>query len=118
MPCSVSNTTSFQYISLICAPQELGLDASLLQNCDPKEDFGGLHPDPNLTYAKARFWDTRQLRCTLSSCVFCCTTNRSSASPSQALVNVMGLGESVPETVPDFGAACDGDADRFEILGS
>ena len=20
-------------------------------NCDPKEDFGGLHPDPNLTYA-------------------------------------------------------------------
>ena len=21
-------------------------------NCDPKEDFGGGHPDPNLTYAK------------------------------------------------------------------
>jgi phosphoglucomutase len=20
-------------------------------NCDPKEDFGGGHPDPNLTYA-------------------------------------------------------------------
>lgn len=23
-----------------------------IRNCVPKEDFGGLHPDPNLTYAK------------------------------------------------------------------
>jgi len=32
--------------------QELGADPSSLLNCDPKEDFGGGHPDPNLTYAK------------------------------------------------------------------
>lgn len=32
---------------------ELGADVSSLANCEPKEDFGGLHPDPNLTYAKA-----------------------------------------------------------------
>ncbi|KAG0670753.1 Phosphoglucomutase-2 [Kluyveromyces marxianus] len=30
---------------------ELGLPESVLQNCTPKPDFGGLHPDPNLTYA-------------------------------------------------------------------
>ena len=67
--------------------QELGADESSLLNCDPKDDFGGLHPDPNLTYA-------------------------------ETLVNTMGLGKSSPESVPDFGAACDGDADRNMILGS
>ena len=30
---------------------ELGLPESSIQNCVPKPDFGGLHPDPNLTYA-------------------------------------------------------------------
>ena len=35
------------------AAQELGADPACLINCDPKEDFGGGHPDPNLTYAKA-----------------------------------------------------------------
>eukprot|EP00898_Chlorokybus_atmophyticus_P004305 jgi/Chlat1/4876/Chrsp31S08943 len=30
---------------------ELGADPSCLLNCDPKDDFGGGHPDPNLTYA-------------------------------------------------------------------
>jgi phosphoglucomutase len=29
----------------------LGLDESSIQNCTPLPDFGGLHPDPNLTYA-------------------------------------------------------------------
>ena len=33
--------------------QELGAPESSLLNCDPKEDFGGGHPDPNLTYASA-----------------------------------------------------------------
>lgn len=33
------------------APQELGAPASCCVNCEPKEDFGGGHPDPNLTYA-------------------------------------------------------------------
>ncbi|KAJ3672887.1 hypothetical protein LUZ60_006261 [Juncus effusus] len=32
--------------------EELGADESALLNCVPKEDFGGGHPDPNLTYAK------------------------------------------------------------------
>lgn len=31
---------------------ELGLPLSSIQNYKPLEDFGGLHPDPNLTYAK------------------------------------------------------------------
>lgn len=31
---------------------ELGLPELAVQNCVPKPDFGGLHPDPNLTYAK------------------------------------------------------------------
>ncbi|XBW37129.1 hypothetical protein QEN19_002707 [Hanseniaspora menglaensis] len=30
---------------------ELGVSMNQLQNCTPKPDFGGLHPDPNLTYA-------------------------------------------------------------------
>lgn len=29
----------------------MGVAESNLINCVPKEDFGGLHPDPNLTYA-------------------------------------------------------------------
>ncbi|CAN6665040.1 phosphoglucomutase 2 [Trichomonascus vanleenenianus] len=31
--------------------EELGLPESSVMNCSPKPDFGGLHPDPNLTYA-------------------------------------------------------------------
>ncbi|RKP14636.1 hypothetical protein BJ684DRAFT_18964 [Piptocephalis cylindrospora] len=31
--------------------QELGLPDSSVQHCIPKPDFGGGHPDPNLTYA-------------------------------------------------------------------
>ncbi|CAK7916618.1 phosphoglucomutase 2 [[Candida] anglica] len=32
--------------------KELGLPLSSIQNYKPLPDFGGLHPDPNLTYAK------------------------------------------------------------------
>lgn len=32
---------------------ELGMSESAAQNCTPLEDFGGHHPDPNLTYAKS-----------------------------------------------------------------
>eukprot|EP00270_Netrium_digitus_P009834 TRINITY_DN3014_c0_g1_i2.p1 TRINITY_DN3014_c0_g1~~TRINITY_DN3014_c0_g1_i2.p1 ORF type:complete len:586 (+),score=191.25 TRINITY_DN3014_c0_g1_i2:99-1856(+) len=70
--------------------EELGVSPESLKNCEPKDDFGGGHPDPNLTYAKD-------------------------------LVEAMGLGkktEAVTTTEPpDFGAACDGDADRNMILG-
>ncbi|PWN30333.1 putative phosphoglucomutase [Jaminaea rosea] len=33
--------------------EEFGLPESSIQNCTPSEDFGGGHPDPNLTYAKS-----------------------------------------------------------------
>ncbi|XP_072047752.1 phosphoglucomutase-1-like [Amphiura filiformis] len=32
--------------------QELGAPDGTCINCEPKDDFGGHHPDPNLTYAK------------------------------------------------------------------
>ena len=56
-----------------------------LMRCNVLPDFGGCHPDPNLTYAKE-------------------------------LVDKMGVFEKV-EDAPEFGAACDGDADRNMILG-
>ena len=31
--------------------ERMGLPSECLMNCNPLEDFGGLHPDPNLTYA-------------------------------------------------------------------
>ncbi|RZC58257.1 hypothetical protein C5167_005560 [Papaver somniferum] len=67
--------------------QELGAQESFLINCVPKEDFGGGHPDPNLTYAKE----------------LVARMGLSKANP-----------EANP---PEFGAAADGDADRNMILG-
>jgi len=62
-----------------------GLGKNQLMRCNVLPDFGGCHPDPNLTYAKE-------------------------------LVEKMGV--FVPKAdAPDFGAACDGDADRNMILG-
>eukprot|EP00897_Mesotaenium_endlicherianum_P010385 jgi/Mesen1/9375/ME000610S08691 len=67
--------------------QALGASPDSLTNCIPKEDFGGGHPDPNLTYA-------------------------------HDLVHALGLAKDSPVSdPPDFGAACDGDADRNMILG-
>eukprot|EP00919_Chromeraceae_sp_WS-2016_P025207 GHVR01059628.1.p1 GENE.GHVR01059628.1~~GHVR01059628.1.p1 ORF type:complete len:484 (-),score=111.38 GHVR01059628.1:87-1538(-) len=67
---------------------ELGVSDDALVNCIPKEDFGGGHPDPNLTYAK----DLVDRLCV--------------TSPGQ-----------VTGATPDFGAASDGDADRLMVLG-
>ncbi|KAH7683467.1 phosphoglucomutase protein [Dioscorea alata] len=67
--------------------EELGADESSLINCIPKEDFGGGHPDPNLTYAK--------------ELVACMGLGKSSPQ----------------DEPPEFGAAADGDADRNMILG-
>jgi phosphoglucomutase len=66
----------------------LAVPKECLYNCETLEDFGGLHPDPNLVYAKN-------------------------------LVQVMDINNQRSEdsSVPDFGAACDGDADRNMILG-
>lgn len=63
----------------------LGVPSHNLLRCNVLPDFGGGHPDPNLTYAKD-------------------------------LVDKMGINEPNPNA-PDFGAACDGDADRNMILG-
>lgn len=59
-----------------------------MKNCVPLPDFGKGHPDPNLTYA-------------------------------HDLVEVMDVFFHHKERtdVPEFGAACDGDADRNMILG-
>lgn len=67
---------------------ELGAPASSLHSCDPKEDFNGHHPDPNLTYAK----DLVKLMHPLTPA-------------------------DVTSATPSFGAAADGDADRNMILG-
>ncbi|XP_068331954.1 phosphoglucomutase, cytoplasmic-like [Pyrus communis] len=67
--------------------EELGAKESSLLNCVPKEDFGGGHPDPNLTYAKE-------------------LVARMGLSKS-----------NTADEPPEFGAAADGDADRNMILG-
>lgn len=67
--------------------EELGAQESSLLNCVPKEDFGGGHPDPNLTYAK-------ELVARMG----------------------LGKSNSEVEP-PEFGAAADGDADRNMVLG-
>ncbi|KAL9229296.1 hypothetical protein vseg_004780 [Gypsophila vaccaria] len=67
--------------------EELGASESSLLNCTPKEDFGGGHPDPNLTYAKE-------------------LVQRMGLGKS-----------ALQGEPPEFGAAADGDADRNMILG-
>jgi len=59
----------------------LGAAKGSVVNAKPLPDFGGLHPEPNLTYAKN-------------------------------LVDHM-----YSDNAPDFGAASDGDGDRYMILG-
>jgi len=63
----------------------LGVDEQHLLRCNVLHDFGGGHPDPNLTYAAD-------------------------------LVKRLGVFDT-EESAFDFGAACDGDADRNMILG-
>ena len=76
---------------------ELGATAGALLNCDPKDDFGGGHPDPNLTYAHD-------------------LVARMGLSNSHSDDGAPASDDGAP--VPDFGAACDGDADRNMILGA
>lgn len=59
----------------------LGAQKGTVVNAIPLPDFGGLHPEPNLTYAK-HFVD-----------------------------------KMFADDAPDFGAASDGDGDRYMILG-
>mmetsp|Transcript_16893 Transcript_16893/g.25039 ORF Transcript_16893/g.25039 Transcript_16893/m.25039 type:complete len:1061 (-) Transcript_16893:508-3690(-) len=72
---------------------ELGQAESTCMNATPKDDFGGLHADPNLTYAK--------------ELVEIMGLNREGMK--------IDVGD---RKVPSFGAAADGDGDRNMILGS
>jgi len=79
---------------------DLGADASSIVNGVPLPDFGGAHPDPNLKYAE-----------TLVS--------------TMQLVDGVGTDEEKSPggddddaaSLPDFGAAADGDADRNMVCG-
>ncbi len=62
-----------------------------LANCNPLEDFGGLHPDPNLVYAAGLV-------------------------KRMGVTTAGGADDSVTDA-PMFGAACDGDGDRNMVLG-
>jgi phosphoglucomutase len=70
---------------------ELGCAPGTIINGVPKEDFGGGHADPNLTYAKELV----------------------------AIMGLDKTGSAIntASEPPCFGAACDGDADRNMILG-
>jgi phosphoglucomutase len=69
----------------------LGAPEECLVRCDPKEDFGGTHPDPNLVHAHSL---VRAMGLDSAGC------------PSEMAAHA-----------PSFGAALDGDADRNMILG-
>lgn len=75
-----------------CFVEALGATADCLINADPKDDFNGCHADPNLTYAR-------------DICNIMCVDKTGAPIPST-------------NSVPCFGAAADGDADRNMILGS
>eukprot|EP01041_Mallomonas_annulata_P007567 gene7567-15514_t len=72
--------------------KDLGASADSLMNAVPKDDFGGHHADPNLTYAK-------------ELCDVCGLDSAGNAVYGQS------------QEPPCFGAAADGDADRNMILG-
>eukprot|EP01056_Protomagalhaensia_sp_Gyna25_P004808 Protomagalhaensia_sp_Gyna_25__4807@NODE_48_length_6292_cov_422_749400_g36_i0_p3_GENE_NODE_48_length_6292_cov_422_749400_g36_i0NODE_48_length_6292_cov_422_749400_g36_i0_p3_ORF_typecomplete_len379_score62_93PGM_PMM_I/PF02878_16/6_4e28PGM_PMM_II/PF02879_16/8_3e21PGM_PMM_III/PF02880_16/4_5e09_NODE_48_length_6292_cov_422_749400_g36_i020043140 len=67
---------------------ELGASSNSLVQCEPLEDFGGEHPDPNLTYAH-----------------------------KLVEIMKVKTPEKADSSTPLFGAAGDGDNDRNMILG-
>lgn len=74
--------------------EELGMPESSLLRCDPRPDFGGCHPDPNLTYAAA-------------------LVKKMGLKPDGS------ADESVDvSSLPTLGAANDGDGDRNLIAGA
>lgn len=77
--------------------EELGADPASLQNCVPKPDFGGGHPDPNLVYAHD-------------------LVEAMGLAPDGSPLPPPADGSAAP-SYPEFGAAADGDADRNMILG-
>ena len=65
----------------------LGAPAGTVIRATPLEDFGGVHPDPNLVHA------------------------------AELVARLCPDGTERNDMAPDFGAACDGDGDRNLILG-
>jgi len=76
----------------------LNADPSLLLNSVPREDFGGLHPDPNLKYAAQ-----------LVALMGC----DEGGNPVSSSSSDMASGR-LP---PDIGFASDGDGDRNMVMG-
>ena len=92
---------------------ELGAPASSLINAVPKTDFNGGHADPNLTYAR----DVCDIMGVDKSGQPIAPTV---SSPVKGVISGginMLLGKSSTPSIPVFGAAADGDADRNMILG-
>jgi phosphoglucomutase len=75
-------------VRIFCS--ELGVPRASLLNCEPSPDFGGGHPDPNLTYAEEL---VRKMG-----------------------LDAKGAAQAGAVAF-DFGAAADGDADRNMVLG-
>ncbi|KAH8091852.1 phosphoglucomutase [Aureococcus anophagefferens] len=71
---------------------ELGVDPAMLYRCDPRPDFGGAHPDPNLKWADE-------------------LVRRVGLEPDGSPM------KDRPERRVDFGVAFDGDGDRNMIVG-
>ncbi|CAM9527444.1 unnamed protein product, partial [Discosporangium mesarthrocarpum] len=80
--------------------EELGAPETSLLRCDPRDNFGGAHPDPNLVYA-ADLVKTMGLD--------------EGGRPVAATSDDSEGGRS--REPPTLGAAADGDADRNMILG-
>eukprot|EP00592_Proboscia_alata_P007331 CAMPEP_0194354590 /NCGR_PEP_ID=MMETSP0174-20130528/2712_1 /TAXON_ID=216777 /ORGANISM="Proboscia alata, Strain PI-D3" /LENGTH=656 /DNA_ID=CAMNT_0039123593 /DNA_START=158 /DNA_END=2128 /DNA_ORIENTATION=+ len=74
--------------------EELGLPESSLMRCNPLPDFGGCHPDPNLTYAAE-------------------LVSKMGLNPDGSPSTTTDL-----STLPTLGAANDGDGDRNLIAGA
>jgi len=74
--------------------EELDLPESSLMRCDPRPDFGGCHPDPNLTYASE-------------------LVKRMGLKPDGSADETADI-----ESLPTLGAANDGDGDRNLIAGA
>ena len=126
---------------------DLGASASSLMNAKPLPDFGGGHPDPNLTYAEelvvrmglpaasahahgkhedegdhghAHGGAGAQSHAGGVTAQMSAAADAVKSAASTAYAAVSGAVSSAMSggKVPDFGAASDGDADRNMILGA
>lgn len=103
----------------------LGAPAESVRNAYPKPDFGGLHPDPNLTYAEelvkimglTRTGQPLDEKQETASAAASTSSSHHDASSSSSHHATAAPSTPLPNYVPEFGAAADGDADRNMVLG-